>query len=195
MRGILIGLALALCRPLTALLMLPLAALIGGAAWLLLLPGALVFAAVLAGAIAGQRWPAWLLTPDDDYILRAGHPDRPPHFGAYEPTVRAVYARFGRIAGDVYWLAWRNALAGLAYRFRPALFRGLTDVSHLSRGWIERGPLTLYTAAGYTLWQIRAGRVELLAGWMVRGIVLDPLTLRRPINNEGRPLVSLRRAG
>jgi hypothetical protein len=139
---------------------------------------------VLLFAIGG-RYPWWLLTPDD--------PVSP--FGSYESTVRSVYARFGRYVGDVYWLAWRNVLFGLAYRFKPARFKGLTDYRALPRSLVKRGRLTIYSAAGLGLWQYRVGGFELLAGWMTRGAVLDPDTPRRPINMEFRPVFSVRRAG
>ncbi len=141
-------------------------------------------ALVLLLAIVG-RYPAWLVTPDD--------PESP--FGKYEPTVREVYARFGRYLGDVYWLAWRNVLFGLSYRFKPARFKGLIDYSDLRRTITARGALTIFCVEGYQLLQLRVGGFEVLAGWMVRGAALDPLTRRQPVNMEFRPIFSLRKAG
>lgn len=139
---------------------------------------------VLLLAIGG-RYPAWLVTPDD--------PESP--FGKYEETVREVYARFGRYLGDVYWLAWRNVLYGLAYRFKPARFKGVTDYSALGRRIEQRGRLTVYCVEGLQLWQYQLGGFELLAGWMVRGAALDPFTPRAPVNMEFRPVFSVRKAG
>ena len=139
---------------------------------------------VLVLAIGG-RYPAYLVTPDD--------PESP--FGKYEPTVREVYARFGRYLGDVYWLAWRNVLFGLSYRFKPARFKGLIDYSGLRRTIDPRGAITMYCVEGYRLLQLRVGGLEFLAGWMVRGAALDPLTRRQPVNMEFRPIFSIRKAG
>ena len=149
---------------------------------LLLWPAA--FVAIVLCAIVG-RYPAILVTPDD--------PASP--FGGYEATVRQVYARFGRYVGDVYWLGIRNPLYGLRYGLKPARFKGLTDYSELSRVIVNRGALTVFCVEGYTLWQVRRGGFELLAGWMVRGAALDPFTQRQLINMEFRPIFSMRRAG
>lgn len=133
----------------------------------------------------GGRYPWWMVTPDD--------PVSP--FGRYEATTRAVYERFGRYAGDVYWLAWRNVLFGLAYKLKPAKYKALQNYSHLERSAVQRGRVTTFIVDGLPLWQINLGPFELLAGWMVRGAVLDPHTIRQPVNMEFRPVFSPRRAG
>lgn len=135
-------------------------------------------------AIKG-RYPWWLVTPDD--------PESP--FGRYEETVRGVYTRFGRYVGDVYWLAGRNALFGLSYYFKPDRFKGVTDYTPMQLAKVVRGHVTIYTADGMSLWQYQRFGFELLAGWMVRGAVLDPTPSRRLINMEFRPILSFRRAG
>lgn len=61
------------------------------------------------------RYSWWLDTPDDPFV--AG--ELAPHYGAYEESVRRVYARWGRYWGDVYWLGVRNRLIGLAAHWRP----------------------------------------------------------------------------
>jgi hypothetical protein len=162
-----------------------------GAVLLLLWPLALL--AVLLLARRG-RYPAWLVTPDDPFVT-APPAERPLHFGHYEASVRAVYARLGRYWGDVYWLGIRNVLYGLRYALKPARFKGVQDYSVFGRSITVRGALTTYCVEGYVLWQWRVAGIELLAGWMVRGAALDPFTPRQPVNMEFRPVLSPRRAG
>lgn len=133
----------------------------------------------------GRRYPWWMVTPDD--------PVSP--FGQYEEAVRSIYARLGRYAGDVYWLVLRNALFGLAYWLKPDRFKGVTDYTPMRLTKVVRGHVTIYTADGFSLWQYRRFGLELLAGWMVRGAVEDPVTPRRLINMEFRPMLGIRRAG
>jgi hypothetical protein len=156
-------------------------ALLGLAVELLSIPARLL---VPLFAIGG-RYPWWMVTPDD--------PVSP--FGTYEATVRAVYARFGRYLGDVYWLAWRNVLYGLSYRLKPAVFKGVVDYTVFATWALPRRGGWLYVCEDYALRQWGIGRFEILAGWMVRGAVLDPLAPRQPVNMEFRPIFSVRRAG
>jgi len=159
-----------------------------GLALLLLWPLALL--AVMVCAVRG-RYPWWMTTPDDPFVRGEA-----AHFGAYETTVRAVYARFGRYIGDVYWLGLRNQLFGLRYWLKPDRFKGITDYSRMRRRIDPpRGALTVYCVEGYRLWQWRVGPFELLAGWMVRGAALDPFTPRQPVNMDFRPTFSPRKAG
>lgn len=184
--GALAAAPIELCTPLWLVLTVPIALLLGGAAWWLTAPQFALLGTVLVCA-ALRRFPWWLLTPDD--------PVSP--FGHYEPTMRSIYARFGRYAGDVVWLAWRNVLYGLAYRLKPARFKRVTDY----RGfWVAQYPHrvgVLFDCEGWHLLQVPllGHRFELLAGWMVRGAVLDQDTPRAPINMEFRPMLSIRRAG
>ena len=155
-------------------------AALGLSLWLL---WPLAFVAVCICAIRG-KYPYILVTPDD--------PKSP--FGAYEETVRNVYARFGRYVGDVYWLGIRNPLYGLRYMLKPEKYKETTDYGQFrasirfSRSWIRR-----YEVDKMPLWEVDLWRFQLLAGWMVRGVWNDPHTERQPINMEFRPIFSLRR--
>lgn len=161
-----------------------------GLACLLLAP--LNLLAVALCAVRG-RYPWWMDTPDDPFVTG---PVVPPHYGHYEPTVRAVYARLGRYLGDLYWLGLRNRLAGLRYRCKPARFIGVTDYTVFAREVLYHGRwLTEYRVEGCVLWQLNLGRFEWLAGWMVRGAALDPYTPRQPVNMEFTPTFGPRRAG
>lgn len=143
-------------------------------------------AGLLVTILAIFGWyPWWLVTTDD------------PHspFGQYEETVRETYTRFGRWAGDVYWLAFRNCLYGLAYWFKPEAFKGVTDYSHLHL-WSNVGPRsTFYSAAGYEQLTIELGPwFVLMLGWKVDNVVLDPDTPRQRVNMDFRPIFSIRKA-
>ena len=147
-------------------------------------------AAVLIAARRG-RYPWWMVTPDDPFVRGEA-----AHFGAYEPSVRAVYARLGRYLGDVYWLGLRNSLYGLRYRLKPGRYKSTVYYGEFERSLdTRRRWLTVYRVDGLTEWQVNVGPFELLAGWHVRGVVLDPATPRQPVNMEFRPIFSLRRAG
>lgn len=142
------------------------------------------------------RYPRWLTTPDDDYDrLRLQPTLRPPHFGAYEASVRTVYARAGRLLGDIYWLGLRNQLFGLRYALKPARYKGLTSYAHLPRALWKHGWGLRFVADGLTLYKLELGPLVLLAGWAVRGVVLDPNSPRAAVNMEFRPMFSVRKAG
>jgi hypothetical protein len=138
-----------------------------------------------------RRYPAWLLTPDD--------PVSP--YGQYEPTVRTVYARFGRWVGDVYWLGFRNTWYGLAYALKPAALKTLPDYAAMH--------VTVDSDDGHT-WRTRVRgdgvditeTVRTWRGWaLITGYRCSPIAnraadhgpLRHP-NMDGRPVFSLRRA-
>lgn len=135
--------------------------------------------------LASRRLPWWLITPDD--------PKSP--YGQYEPTVAAVYLLFGKFIGDYYWLAWRNALYGLAYYLKPDWLK-----------WLEKpyDQLTMRRRTGKN-WE----RIEVDgADWelivhcgplaVIMGRRLSPIwnnvsgVLPRAINMDGRPIFSIR---
>lgn len=154
-----------------------------GALILVLNPVAMVVVALCAFF---RRYPWWLVTPDD--------PTSP--FGAYEPAMQRVYLWpvVGRWCGDVYWLALRNCLYGLAYRCKPDDMKGVrfylpqrcshTQVSKRVSRWY---------AHGYEQLTVRlVGRFCLVLGWKVDGVVLDPLPARKEVNMDFRPVFTVR---
>lgn len=180
--GPLIGLFTTLCHPKLSLVTLPLALMLGGLFWLPALLPVAMLAVVVSCAFHGH-YPWWVITPDD--------PVSP--FGSYEPTVRKVYATFGRFVGDVYWLAFRNVLFGLSYSFKPtALFPVNDRYEHLKRAWKKTKYGTRFEAAGYVMRRFELSKLWVLVGWKVDSIVLDPSTKRALLNMEGRPIFSFR---
>lgn len=160
---------------------------------LLALPLVMIF------AIRG-KYPWWMVTPDD--------PESP--FGSYEPTVCEIYEAFGRWAGDVYWLGWRNRMYGVSYHFKPdwlkdpsIRYRDLSiyrdeetntillrspDGTLLREKTIQVGPL--YVIYGYRLgpiWNAYQEEVEREA----QGLQPFGRPLKHP-NMDGRPILTIR---
>jgi hypothetical protein len=137
------------------------------------------------------RYAWWAITPDDPFAMGAPV----PHFGHYEPRVRAVYARYGRFWGDLYWLGFRNVAYGLAYRWKPQWLKGPQDYSRMPFAVRFWGPVRLTLL--YKLWEaeVELGLVKIIVGSKLSPIVnYDPSVARsRPINMDGRPTLSLRK--
>lgn len=139
-----------------------------------------------------EDWPYWLITPDDPFLLGEAS-----HWGEYEPTVRKVYSRFGRIIGDIYWLGWRNVLYGLRYQLKPkSLLPQPPDMNyaHLHTSVHKYGPLYVWMVERYGMLELSMGKIKLIAGWKVDRMVDDKLGRREAINMDARPVFSLRRA-
>jgi hypothetical protein len=164
---------------------------------ILLWPVALLVVAVCA--ILRLPYPRWVDTIDDPYV-RDGVG---AHRGEYEPTVRAVYERYGRVIGDIYWLGFRNSMYGFVLSFKPDQLkprydvgRGVYNYSHLLDGMSQRAIgywIAIYTVVDYraiVVWP--PGPFWLVFGWKVDTMVRDPLGARHPINAEARPTFSIR---
>lgn len=150
----------------------------------------LAFLLVPLFAIRG-KYPWWMLTPDDTVSP----------FGMYEEAMRKAYKK-GRWWGDVVWLACRNRFYGLLFSWKPQELYPYMDVNleynyrHFE-GEVKVGRFwTTYTIRAplggkYKMVKIPyfAGRGGMF-GWKVDSMVTDPLTPRRYINMEGRPIFS-----
>lgn len=139
---------------------------------------------VLFYAIRGN-YPWWMVTPDDL--------DSP--FGKSEAAVVAVYAKWGRWCGDVYWLAFRNCLYGLAYRLKDDKLRGRTFYGSwqpMTREGDGTGFKTVYSVAGLKQWVYNIGPMAVIAGWKIKGVFADPMTTRKLVNMEFTPVFSIR---
>jgi hypothetical protein len=135
------------------------------------------------------KYPKLFVTPDD--------PVSP--FGQYEPTVRSVYARWGRYAGDVYWLAFRNPLYGLAYLFKPDEFKRMSDYSRVAVR-LEEGShgrtITVRVfgfdnAKTYTEHTLYVGPLAIILGHRLWPVYSNKGVLRHP-NMDARPVFSIR---
>lgn len=194
MKGTLQGLLRFVLQPKIALLLgLPLALLLGGWAWLAPVPGLCTLVAVMVAAGRG-RIPALLDTPDDAFAQGTVPADQPKHYGAYEATVRKVYAKAGRFWGDVYWLGWRNVLFGLQYRWKPDWLKGLYTYKYLlwsvRRGrWLDRIVLEPDNPRELREWRLHAGGLfTMVLGYQLTQILNTQADVHvRPINMDGRP--------
>lgn len=140
--------------------------------------------AVLFCAIRGN-YPWWMVTPDD--------PISP--FGKSEPAVAKVYAKRGRWCGDVYWLAFRNCLYGLTYWLKDDKFKGRTFYGAwqpMTREGDGTGRETVYNVAGLKQWVRNYGSLTVIAGWKIKGVFNDPMTVRQLVNMEFTPVFSIR---
>jgi hypothetical protein len=159
----------------------------------------IAFIVVAVCAILRLRYPRWADTIDDPYV-RDGVG---AHRGQYEPTVRAVYERYGRVIGDIYWLGFRNTLYGFLMGFKPSELTpqydykiGYYNYSHLQDGMRYRSIgrwITVYTVVDYSaivVWP--PGPFWAVFGWKVDTMVKDPTGIRHPTNAEGRPVFSVR---
>lgn len=138
------------------------------------------------------KYSWWLTTPDDPFAKGAVV----PHFGYYEESVRAVYTRFGRYWGDVYWLVVRNANFGLTYWAKPEWMKLLTSYTAI-QNTIKvkvRGPLQLYTLQGhYRLIRLDCGFFGIIWGWRIDNIYkAEPGRVVQHPNMDGRPSFSIR---
>lgn len=129
--------------------------------------------------------PWWLITPDD--------PVSP--YGRYEQAVVAVYARWGKFAGDYYWLALRNAMYGLAYYLKPDWLKGLDKpYSRLTmrRTAGKHWQLIEVYGADFEL-TVYVGPLAIIMGRRLSPIWNNvPGQLPRAINMDGRPIFSVR---
>lgn len=132
-----------------------------------------------------KRVPWWLTTPDD--------PVSP--YGLYEPAVFRVYERYGKFAGDYYWLAFRNSLYGLAYYLKPDWLKRLeVPYSDLAMCRIDGKWFELITVDGAD-WEltVHLGQLVLIMGRRLSPIWNnEPGKLPRAINMDGRPIFSIR---
>lgn len=149
------------------------------------------------------KYPAMFVTPDD--------PVSP--FGKDEPTMVSIYQRFGRWAGDVVWLAWRNAGYGYAYSQKPDWLKDPSiDYIDLIVNKVEEGWKTTYNVLspdGQELLQERqykVGPIIVIAGHRIQPIYdgamrnrkqraqnlpYPKLPAKHP-NMDGRPILSIR---
>ena len=156
--------------------------------FLLFLLGFLVMPVVPFFAIRG-KYPDWMVTPDD--------PVSP--FGQYEATVKKVYEKYGRFVGDVYWLAFRNRMFGLAYKWKPAFLKGVVDYNtlrthrqRLDYKYFSVQKTTLLAEKLYHEHIFQLGPVYLITGWKISPLHDDKHIIRNPVNMDGRPTFSFR---
>lgn len=165
---------------------------------------------VLFYAIRGQ-YPDWLLTPDDK-VSPFGSATTPT--ASNEPTVRKVYAKFGRYVGDVYWLAWRNATYGLAYSLKPDWLKA-PDIRYEDQTFEvdsagKKKTFWLLAPDGSWLWetQRRLGPLIFISGYRIEPAYNGAMENRQRLaagqeraprpgfhpNMDGRPIFSIRTA-
>lgn len=127
----------------------------------------------------------WFATPDDRTS---------PH-GAYEPTMRRIYARCGTWVGDYVWHGWRNRAYGLAYALKPDVFKTRLYIFSDTRR-TQHGPLRIIQVAGYREYMLSLGFVHIIAGYRLRP-VFDQLGVWLPYGArmDGRPIFSIRAGG
>ena len=177
--------------------------LLAGLLTLCLLPISTILTPLLVALYARSgRYPAWLVTPDDPFVLEPAE-SRPPHFGHYEEAVRKFYARFGRFWGDIYWLGFRNTLYGLAYARKPQWLKDLTTYEVLQpclqrrtyAGFIDLTFIAPNEHGFERLWEARVnlGILGIIIGHKLSPIFnAEPGTPYRAINMDGRPVFSFR---
>jgi hypothetical protein len=151
--------------------------------------GFLVMPLVPFYAIRG-KYPWWMVTPDDQVSP----------FGQYEETVRKVYEKYGRWAGDTYWLGVRNRMYGLAYKWKIPELKGVTDYSNLlthkqrldyPHFSIQKIDLIL-NGKIYREHTIQLGPVYLIFGWKLNPVHSDKHIPRKEVNMDARPTFSFR---
>jgi hypothetical protein len=137
--------------------------------------------------LLARHVPWWMVTPDD--------PVSP--FGKYEAGVVAVYQRWGKFVGDWYWLGLRNALYGLAYRWKPDFLKGLPfPYAQLRMTYLDRRFYRLIRVdrADFEL-TLKLGPIVAILGRRLSPIWDNvPGQIPRPINMDARPIFSMRRA-
>lgn len=155
------------------------------------------FLLVLILAFRG-RYPQWMLTPDDT---------KSP-FGVGEKTVEWVYERFGQYFGDVYWLGWRNSLAGIAYKLKPRWLKDQGIQYETLTLEVERNLIFLKQPDGTYLWERtrQFGPFYFISGYRLKPILdgafenRERLRLGLPryprpaktVNLDGRPIITIR---
>ncbi len=121
----------------------------------------------------------WYLTPDD--LVSP--------YGAYEPTMRAVYAKYGKWIGDWVWLGFRNKGYGLKYKMTPDLFKVVTSYEDLNMVSTEGKYLRVIDIEGYKEYCLKLKYFHVLYGYRLRpvrdGIWKTP-------NMDARPIFSIR---
>lgn len=137
--------------------------------------------------LTGTKYPDWTVTPDDIHSP----------YGQYEPTTRKVYERFGKRVGDFYWLGLRNRAYGLRYYFKPDELKGLTTYDHIKIARIDDNTVGMVLGDQYYEEKTRAfGPLRLISGWRLTPLLDTKLNQNpvRPINMDGRPVLTIRRA-
>ena len=136
----------------------------------------------------------WFNTPDDPAS---------PH-GQYEPKMRGIYARWGARVNDWWWLGVRNRAYGLAYAMKPRELKARVTYDGLTfHRWCDGA--SRFTIVGeVTECAIDCGWFHVLIGRRVtpiyneiqenrrRAEAGEPLIPYRPVNMDGRPILSLR---
>lgn len=141
---------------------------------------------VLAERALGVRMPWWMDTPDDAESPR----------GMSEPRVRRIHRRFGPVASDWYWLAWRNPLFGLAYARKPARYKGLKSYRGLeAKQWYE-GSTRVTVVDGMVERIYKLGPIGILTGHRVGPVFgsiqnVPDRVIANP-NMDFRPILSVR---
>ncbi len=158
------------------------------------------FARLVVICLAPFGWyPKDLVTPDE--------PTSP--YGLYEPAqVRSYYGNgvigdkpsyWRRVWGDICWLAGRNVLFGLSYRFKPyelyfthlGVVPGRMDV-------FESGRITKYTFGEFVQYTIRLlPNFGIQMGWKVDGYINQAAAAgwNKEPSMQGRPIFSIRKLG
>lgn len=154
------------------------------------------------------KYPSWMVTPDDPVSPFGSGTTKG---ASNEPTVRKVYAKFGRYIGDVYWLAWRNSGYGLAYAAKPDWLKrpGLRYMDqridderyppadgHLDKfgNFVEEAPgegtLWVRCPDGTWLWETtrRWGPIYLITGYRLSAVCMGALEDWRRIAGGYKPV-------
>jgi len=136
----------------------------------------------------------WFNTPDD---LSSPH-------GQYEPKMRGILQRFGPRVNDWWWLGVRNRAYGLAYAMKPRELRGLWSYNGHTITRYQEGRIRVTTVEQWTERAISFGWFHVLVGYRVTPIwneirenrrrknLGEPPIPFRPINMDGRPILSFR---
>lgn len=170
-----------------------------GLALFLLQPVASLLVAVL---VARGRVPWWADTPDDPYstgervdIGDGAGPVAAPYRGYYEQGVRRVHQLLGPRVADVYWLAWRNVLFGLRYRFKPAWLKQLRSYDGLTFSVERRLGADVLRLRELSEYRWTLGPLVLIWGSALTQIRKhDPKQPVRRVNMDGRPIFTVRTA-
>lgn len=155
----------------------------------------LLFLASLAAPVVClfYRKGIWL-TPDDP-VSPFGCGTTPG--ASVEPFMQKLYAKAGKFVGDWWWLGWRNSAYGLAYKWKPDVFK--TDsYDHILFSEVNTGKVRKITAEvgeeSYTETTYFGPFFHVIWGYRIRPMrntARDGIPVR-PINMDGRPIFSIR---
>lgn len=135
------------------------------------------------------------LTPDDP-VSPYGCATTPG--ASREQRMVWIYDHFPKWFGDWYWLGIRNAAYGLAYKWKPDVFKNISTYGNIKFEYSDSPRKRVITASvdteKYTETTYRLKICHIIVGYRIRPMWEtahngQPI---RPINMDGRPIFSIR---